>query len=262
MSRDSLSWLSALDVEYARFNAEKSVATSDRSLFSVVEVGPLTVTTDRAREATYYNRIIGCSLTTLPWLDRALELFDGWAFAPRIDVDIQEIQSLELSLQRRGFVSRQQLIWLISGSSPKIPSTQVIRLKPDDVNRILPLLEFEGPIDRGVWALRRQHHCSARFRIFVVEVEQELVALATTFVGKHGAVLGNAFTRPEFRGRGYQAALIAARLADAEELGLDCVTTDVEPQTTSLRNCERAGFKTLRHQSVWERTPVDKNKFE
>ncbi len=240
-------------MEYAQFNAGKTVSDARPSLFTVVEVGPLTVTTDRARNETYYQRILGLSPSTLPWLDRALEFFEGREPAPRIDIDMRELQSLEEPLRSRGFAAGDEIIWLASRRSPGPPPMPVIRLLPGDADRLLPLIEFNSPVDPKIWALRRQHHCTERFRTFAIEADGEIAAMATSFIGKHGVILGNAFTLPGQRGRGYQNALIAARLSDAEELGLDRVVTDVEPQTTSLRNCERSGFTTLLHQSVWER---------
>lgn len=52
-----------------------------------------------------------------------------------------------------------------------------------------------------------------------------------------------ASTQPTYRGRGVQAALLAARLADARRAGLDLASVSARPANTSARNAERAGFR-------------------
>lgn len=242
-----------LDVAYAGFNALKTLGDPRDSRFSVVDVGPLTVTSDRARTSTYYNRIVGLSPATLRWLDDALKLFDDADRGPRIDVVIEDMDALDTPLRKRGFVAGDELLWLESGPSRITPSVPVRRLSPTDADRILPLLEHQGPVDPDLWQRRRHHHGTERFRAFVVEAEGEVVSMATTFVVDRGAILGNAYTREGSRGRGYQGALIAARLADATRLGLECVLTDVEPETVSARNCEKHGFTPNVHLCLWER---------
>ena len=107
-----------------------------------------------------------------------------------------------------------------------------------------------------MWEERCRHLCTDTFRFFAVWRDGRPVALATTFLGELGAVLGNAYTREDDRGRGLHRALLAARLADAARRGIPHVVTDVEPDTTSHRNCERAGFTVVREQEIWERPPV------
>ena len=54
--------------------------------------------------------------------------------------------------------------------------------------------------------------------------------------------LGGASTRPAFRRRGVQRALIEARLAHARDVGCDLALVLTEPGSDSQRNVERAGF--------------------
>lgn len=249
---DPLESLCALDVEYARFNAEKTMADAGPSAFAAKELGPLTVTTDTLREGTYYNRILGLTSASVDWLDRGLEAFTDRAPCPRIDVDRAEHQ-LAFALRTRGFNPRYGLLWFAAETSPQTVSAPVRRLDSVEADAILPILEAQVPVDPEVWAARRHFHATDRFRTFVIEAEGEVAAMATTYVGEHGAILGNAFTLEAHRGRGYQSALIAARVADAHALGLGWVVTDVEPDTTSHRNCERAGFSCILDQQIWER---------
>jgi len=65
------------------------------------------------------------------------------------------------------------------------------------------------------------------------------------------AFFGNSFTLPQFRRSGTHSALLAARLNDAADLGLEVAYTDVEFRSQSHYNCERAGFRTLTVNTVW-----------
>jgi GNAT superfamily N-acetyltransferase len=57
------------------------------------------------------------------------------------------------------------------------------------------------------------------------------------------AELCSASTRPAFRRRGVQTALLQSRLQAAQKAGCDYVTVLTEPGSASQRNVERAGFR-------------------
>ena len=68
-----------------------------------------------------------------------------------------------------------------------------------------------------------------------------------------GVELGGASTRPAFRRRGVQRALIEARLADARALGCDLALVMTEPGSNSQRNLARAGFRLAYTKVVMEK---------
>ena len=57
------------------------------------------------------------------------------------------------------------------------------------------------------------------------------------------AELFGASTRPTFRNRGVQTALLASRLAEAQRQGCDLAMVHTEPGSASQRNVERLGFR-------------------
>jgi GNAT superfamily N-acetyltransferase len=59
------------------------------------------------------------------------------------------------------------------------------------------------------------------------------------------AAFFGAATLPEFRGRGIQRAFMEERLRIARQAGCDLAVTLTMPGTTSQRNVERAGFRTV-----------------
>ncbi len=102
---------------------------------------------------------------------------------------------------------------------------------PPDVARFFsPLSGQEG------W------HC------FVGYDGDEPVACGALFAGDGVGWLGAAGTLPDQRGKGAQSALLAVRIALADELGLDVLTTETGEQRAdaaniSYRNIVRAGFE-------------------
>ena len=63
------------------------------------------------------------------------------------------------------------------------------------------------------------------------------------YVHEGAAEFGGASTRPEFRRRGVQTALLHARLAAAREQGCDLAMAMASPGSASQRNIERVGFR-------------------
>jgi ribosomal protein S18 acetylase RimI-like enzyme len=67
------------------------------------------------------------------------------------------------------------------------------------------------------------------------------------------AQLTGAGTAPEFRRRGVQSALLAARLADATAAGCEVAVMTVQPGSRSQQNAQRRGFDLLYTRAVLER---------
>jgi GNAT superfamily N-acetyltransferase len=74
------------------------------------------------------------------------------------------------------------------------------------------------------------------------QVEGKPAGVAALSVREGVAALYSAATLPDWRGRGVQTALIAARLRLAARLGADLASVFVRPGSVSERNVRRAGF--------------------
>jgi hypothetical protein len=86
---------------------------------------------------------------------------------------------------------------------------------------------------------------------FLAEIDSQPVAAGGLCVHDGVAVLAGASTLPEFRARGAQKALLAARLAHAAELGCDLAMMGAEPGSVSQRNAERQGFRIAYTRIKW-----------
>ena len=86
-------------------------------------------------------------------------------------------------------------------------------------------------------------------------VEQDGAIIATGSLGIRGdvALLAGASTVPTARGRGAQALLLSARLAEAARRGCRLAMMAAEPGSTSQRNGERNGFRIAYTRTKWRR---------
>jgi GNAT superfamily N-acetyltransferase len=88
---------------------------------------------------------------------------------------------------------------------------------------------------------------------FLAEVGGEAIAAGSLSIRDGVAVLAGASTRPEWRGRGAQGALLRARLHHAAEAGCDLAMMGALPGSASQRNAERQGFRIAYTRIKWGR---------
>lgn len=104
------------------------------------------------------------------------------------------------------------------------------------------MLDFGAVTSRA-----RGVHC------FLAGLEGEVVGAAAFARHEGVAVLAGASTRPEWRRRGAQGALLDARLRYAVEQGCDLAMVVAQPGSTSQLNAERHGFRIAYTRIKWER---------
>jgi MOSC domain-containing protein YiiM len=96
--------------------------------------------------------------------------------------------------------------------------------------------------EAGAWrAIARVPLRHGSYR-FVAEVDGRLAATATLRVRGTSGLLRGAAVLPEFRGRGLQMALTAARAARATDLGAQLLVVTAAPGSRSEQNLRRSGF--------------------
>ena len=93
---------------------------------------------------------------------------------------------------------------------------------------------------------------------FLAEIDDQPVATGLLSVTDNIGYFGHASTKPEFRGRGCQTALIYIRMAFAASLGCSHVVTFAVPDTSSERNVQRCGFDIAHRLEVWMDIEVDR----
>ncbi len=80
---------------------------------------------------------------------------------------------------------------------------------------------------------------------FLARVDGQPAGGGSLLLHEGVAELGGDSTRPAFRGRGVQTALLQTRLAAARELGCDLAMLLADPGSASQHNAERAGLHVM-----------------
>jgi GNAT superfamily N-acetyltransferase len=202
------------------------------------------------------NRAIGLGVhgpVTPADLDLAEQFYRRRNLPPRIDVCPLADESLLRLLNLRGYGLEKfysVLLYPLSEAGALEPAPAGIRISQ------------AGPEDAELWLKT----VAQGFEETDVPTEAMLDILAPNFYTSHAACfwawidglpaggggmyvhagvaeLGGASTRPEFRRRGVQTALLQARLAAARAQGCDLAMALTSPGGASQRNIERVGFR-------------------
>ncbi|MCC6165486.1 MAG: GNAT family N-acetyltransferase [Acidobacteria bacterium] len=112
-----------------------------------------------------------------------------------------------------------------------------------DTPEVVPFVRAVG----GVYVRMRSATC------YVAEHHGEAAATGVLAIHDGVAVLAGASTRPAFRRRGAQLALLSARLDEASSQGCDLAMMSARPGSASQRNAERHGFRIAYTRIKWRR---------
>ena len=88
---------------------------------------------------------------------------------------------------------------------------------------------------------------------FMAEVDGQAAAAGALLVHEGVALFAGASTVPEFRRRGLQGALLAARMSYAREQGCDLAMMVAEAGSNSQRNAQRQGFLVAYTRIKWRK---------
>jgi len=239
----------AADAAFCRYNSRRSTDPRPPRLEERA-AGAVVAFRDRSRrDAFHYNRV----LLTGPGDVGRLERLAGWYHevgmpcgveAPLPALTEEGVERLESA----GFEKVEDVVFHHAPAGRGdhgAPDGAVRRAGRDDVGAVLDLMaadHHDGPATPEMRARCGEAQLDPAFPVFLLEVDGRAVAMASIFVHGDLAWLGNAYTRPDHRGRGHQSALLRHRLAHAAARGCTDAVADVTPGTTSQRNVERAGM--------------------
>ena len=202
-----------------------------------------------------FNHVFGLGRSTPATddqFDRIAAFYDEATYFVALAPDVMPVD-LGAQLEARGFVPDYAWAKFCRSVDPPASVETELRVEPigpehaRDFGRIVAagyeLPEFTGRWLAAVFA-------RPRWTCFLAFAGDEPVAAGTLFVCRGVGWLSFAATLPEFRGRGAQSALLAARIDAAAELGCRVVVTETGAleegrPSHSYRNIVRAGFKPL-----------------
>ncbi len=190
---------------------------------------------------TELNRIVG--LYDLSPLDELADLYDDRPHWVSLDPEA----GLDDELLARGFVRNGAWQKFERGVQPIEAHTGLDLAEARSAEDVATFLRtaWGVPPDAADWLSALSGH--ADWHCFLAYDDERPVAGGMLYAAGYAGWLGVASTRAEYRGRGAQSALLAARIERARRLGLRLLVTetgapeDAEPGP-SYRNILRAGF--------------------
>ena len=111
--------------------------------------------------------------------------------------------------------------------------------------------EFEG-LDEFMFRLGRITSRTTGSRPFIAELDGKPIAAGGFGIYGDVCILAGAATIPEFRGRGAQNALLAARLRFAADEGCRMAMMGAAPGSQSQKNAQRNGFNIAYTRIKWQ----------
>jgi GNAT superfamily N-acetyltransferase len=187
-------------------------------------------------------------------LDAVAEWYGSAAYVVQVTPERPE---LAVELERRGFTPGYAWMKFERGPEPAAAHETELTIAESDDQAAFGFVIAEGfgmpPAAAGVPAAvvgRPGWTC------FVAWDADEPAGAAALFVDGGAAWIGIGATRPAFRGRGAQNALIAARIAAAHAQGATVVTTETGERAAdrpsgSYRNILRGGFREAYLRANW-----------
>ena len=237
------------ELERPELEAYADAFRASPELCEVAEIGGATCTVLRRLEERSFNRVLG--LTSTGPLDEIAAFFGD---APWW---VSDSHGLGPELEERGFVHDYGWMKFSRGTAPRQAQSdlRVVRIGEGAA------ADFAGVVVGGFgmpeWTRPLAANVVGRpgWSCYVAYDGETAAGAGALFVhGVPGAEvrevgwLGLGATLPDFRGRGAQSAILAARIEDARKQGCATVTTETgqrvdDRPSNSYRNIVRAGFR-------------------
>jgi hypothetical protein len=214
------------------------------------------------------NRVIGLGVrerATEDMIDEIMGLFRA-ARVTRFSIHLSpcpQSEAIERWLQKRGFMLHHRYANLFRNTAPPESIATDLTVKRIGRNYAAPFVEifsqiFARPDDHRPWLVATLGHPG--FSHFLAFDGDRPIATGLLYSKGNSAWMGWGATLTQYRRRGAHAALIAARVKHAAELGAKwvvCATLEPVPKrpSGSYRNLIKQGFEVgyLRPIWVWEK---------
>jgi GNAT superfamily N-acetyltransferase len=230
------------DLETAEFAAYADAFGAAPEICKVAEIGDATCTLLPGLGARVFNRAL--NVRSIDLLDEIAAFFgdEPWW--------VSDSHGLGSELEERGFTPDYGWMKFSRGVGPRKAQSdlEVRRIGPDQAG------DFAQVVSEGYqlpdWTRPLAANVVGRpgWSCYVAYDGEEPAGAGALFVHEDVGWLGFAATRPRYRGRGAQSAILAARIEDARQQGCSTVTTETGAMeegrpSSSYRNIVRAGFR-------------------
>lgn len=251
-----------LERSFARAATEMMLATPAslrrRYDIEIAAIGGVTVLSTPVPEAGFWSRAIG--FEEPPGADLIEEIVEHYRargvrraefVLPRFDTgDVESI------LGKHGMTSTARVTAFSARPPLALPTAEsplrTARVEPVDALRWSTVLwEIFGLATEPHIALSAAAVADPRVEAWACWDGAELVAAALAYRDEEEAHLVSGAVRPDYRGRGAQSALIAARMVSALRAGSRLLITEAYSGGSSDRNVVRAGFTPRYEREMW-----------
>ena len=211
----------------------------------IVDDGEIALASSRQLPGPAFNQADG--LARLPnMLDMATDFFDRQGTRAWLRMVDPPWPAAESDYTLTVFAAAPEDI----ADVPAPAGITIRQLGQDEVDLFNAVAPDEGPTD-GIdgdgpdpWPMVHARLAKSGGRwMFLAELDGVPIAHASLSVSAKAGWLRGMLVAPQFRGRGLQRALVAARARAAIELGCDLVGAAAEPGWVSADNIERAGMR-------------------
>lgn len=239
----------------------------------------------RGEPGTWINTSAGLGMTgpvSADELDALIDWFQSVKIEPRIDVCPYADESLMTGLAARGFTLKQfenvffRELGATEDFTPPMPLADGLTIGLIDGGPQRVLFEYAAAVAEGFTPAGVQSN-TADVELWVRVLRQPTVRAYAAFSGKRivggGAMeihehasgpddgrvsaLFGLSVLPEYRRKGVQQALIAARLAAARDAGAVVATVGALPGVATERNARRMGFQVGYTKAILARPAAD-----
>ena len=236
------------DLNAAEYAAIVDAFRAAPEIAEVAEIGGASCTLVKGLGSRMFNRAL--DLATTDALDEIAAFYDGEPWW------IPDSHDLGPELEQRGFTKDYGWMKFSRGVSPREAHSDLdVRLadRPEDFAHVVAegygMPDWTKPIAANVVG-RPGWSC------FVAYEGNEPAGAGALFVHEGIGWLGYAATREQFRGRGAQSAILAARIEAARKQGCKTVSTETGElaegrPSASYRNIVRAGFREAGVRANW-----------
>ncbi|UQZ34104.1 hypothetical protein C2I18_11540 [Paenibacillus sp. PK3_47] len=245
-----------MEILLTRLNASRSLVPVERQL-EVLQLGQCVLLCDPTDPASpYYNRIKGFGPEDLGKLDELLGYYPG--AAPCFDMTPDHMtEEVSLALCDKGFYPAEQLVFMYvhpQGERVKTSEFQIERVTKENAEEFIAWIGQSGggmEISKEMAARSKEYFYRKDFLNYMIRIKGQPAAMGSLFLNGEEGYIANDYTFEAYRGRGCQLALLEHRLADAAELGVKSVYTDVVFGSASHGNMAKSGFRTAFLNTFW-----------
>ncbi len=222
---------------------------------AIVEDGDLSICAAPDLPGPIFNRADG--LRRLPnLLERVLEHFRHHGVSGWLPMHERPWEGAEAEYRLAIMAAPADSVGPQDPAADPLAGIEIRRLRPDEWQHWAAVVSADG-VQAIPGAVARAPHLLATRNVNVLAAQagDRVVAVGMLHIyGKVGLLRGGVVL-PEWRGRGIQRALIAARARLAQELGCDTVSSQAAPDTVSARNLARMGLATVAVRDVYRFDP-------